>query len=273
MEVQIRRREEISHLPTKVINESKVAIGSHFDGRAPLSGLSKEDEKKYLPDIVGVGPDDPSFTQKVREYWATLTIPVPMIGTILDVTTDENGEPFSTNLEDWIKFQWAKKHKLVAMNEKEMKEDPRKQYYIYNPEDEINRQNQELQVKMKADAAFIKVLQSKDIDRVKSIIRIMDVINPDNLTDKAAQNKLYQLKEDKPQEFLVVATDKKLEVKAQIQELINQEILRKVGGQIIYIDQVIGETINDAVAWYTDARNSQTVADLKAKLKEMKKNR
>lgn len=269
MEVQIRRREEISHLPTKVINESKVFLGSHFDGRVPLSGLTKEEEKKYLPQILGVSANHQDFQKEVREFWATMGFVVPMVGTVLDATVDEeSGEP--NNLEDWIKFKWCQKHKLVALSKEEMEKDPRKKFYIYNPEADAARANNKIQLMKKADAAFINTMKKGGVEKARRIIRILDVVNPDSLSDTQVENKLYELKQERPEDFLTIALDKNMDIKAEIHELINNEIFRRVGGQILYIDKVIGETINDAVAWYKDDKNSAVVADLKAKLKELK---
>ena len=268
MEVQIRRREEISHLPTKVINEAKVFLGSHFDGRIPLSGLSKKEEHKYLPPIVGVDPNHPEFTQRVKDFWATMGFLVPSGGVVLTAGIDkETEEPY--NLEDWIKFKWCQKHRLVANSQKEMEQDPRKKFYIFNPLEDAQRKHSEIQLRKQADVEFMKA--SKDIEKGKRIIRMMDsLLNPDSLTEIQIENKLYDLKNESPEKFLRIASDKKLDVKASLQEMLDVGILRKVGNQIIYIDQVVGETMDDAVAWYTNTRNSAVVTDLKAKLNELK---
>lgn len=268
MEVQIIRREEISHLPTKVMNESKITIGSHFEpnGRGPLRGLSREEEDKYLPRILGADPKEPTYRQKVQEFWATMSIPVPVGGAVLDITVDEQGEPY--NLEDWIRYKWAQKHRYVASNKLEMDKDPRKKFYIRDPEEDTRRKNASIQVQKQADIEFIKA--SQDPEKGRRIIRIMNnVINPDVLSDSQVENELFELKNNEPARFLTVAKDKKLDTKAEIQSLVTAQILRKVGQQIIYIDQVIGDTMDDAVAWYTNPKNSTIVTDLKAKLKEL----
>lgn len=270
MEVQIIRREEVSHLPTKVLNESKIFLGSHFDGRAPLTGLTKDEEKKYLPQIIGVSANHPEFTTKAREFWATMGFLIPVGGVVLDITVDENGTPY--NLEDWIKYKWAKRHKLVAPNKEALENDPRKKFYIHDPEEADRRKHATIQVQKQADIEFIKATQ--DPAKARRIVRMMNnVVNPDNLTDHQVENQLYDLKNSDPARFLSIAQDKKLDVKAEIQEMIEHQILRKVGNQIIYIDQVVGESMDDAVAWMQNQRNSTIVTDLKAKLKEIKSTR
>ena len=54
--------------------------------------------------------------------------------------------------------------------------------------------------------------------------------------------------------------------------MVSLEILRKIGNQIIYIDEILGETMKDAVIQLTDKKNSGKLMELKAKLKEAKVN-
>lgn len=271
MQVQIRRREEISHLPTKVINESKIFLGSHYDGRQPLRGLSEELEKKYLPNLLGVSATHPDFSKKTRDFWAEMTILVPSSGVVLDITMDEESkEPY--NLEDWIKYKWALKHKLVAENQSALENDPRKKFYIYNPDEETARKHQSIQKRKAADVEFIKA--TKDPAKAKRIVRMMDnILNPDAMSEAQVENRLFDLKNEKPDEFLRIAKDSNLDVKAEIQELVSYEILTMVGPQVIYIDQVIGQNLEEAVIWYKDKQNSSLVAQLKAKLSEYKNRR
>lgn len=270
MQVQIRRREEISHLPTKVINESKIFLGSHFDGRQPLRGLSKEDEAKYLPDMIGVSANHPDFSAKAREYWANMGFLVPSTGVVLDITVDEDGNPY--NLEDWISHQWALRHKLVADSKDSLENDPRKKFYIHNPEEENQRKNSSVQVRKAADVEFIKA--AKDMDKARRIVRMLDGnINPDAMSEVQVENRLFDLKNEKPKEFLAIARDTNLDVKAEIQEMVEYEILQRIGNQVVYIDQVIGQSLEEAVVWFKDKKNSSIVTQLRAKLSEFKKRR
>ena len=69
--------------------------------------------------------------------------------------------------------------------------------------------------------------------------------------------------------FLKIAKDKNLEVKAEIEEMVTASVLRKIGNQIIFIDEVLGDTLDDAVVFLKDKKNSGTLTILRAKLKEL----
>ena len=51
--------------------------------------------------------------------------------------------------------------------------------------------------------------------------------------------------------------------------MVTASVLRKIGNQIIFIDEVIGDTLEDAVVFLKDKKNSGTLTILRAKLKEL----
>ena len=66
-----------------------------------------------------------------------------------------------------------------------------------------------------------------------------------------------------------MAKDKNLEMKAEIEELVSAGVLRKIGNQVIYIDEVLRETIEDTIVYMKNKKNSGTLTTLRAKLKEV----
>jgi len=59
------------------------------------------------------------------------------------------------------------------------------------------------------------------------------------------------------------------EMKAEIDEMVSSGVLRKIGNQIIFIDEIIGDTIDDTVIHLNDKKNSGKLTVLRAKLKEL----
>ena len=62
--------------------------------------------------------------------------------------------------------------------------------------------------------------------------------------------------------------DKNLEVKAEVEELVSAGVLRRIGNQVVYLDEVIGEDLDDAVVYLKNKKNSGILTILRAKLKE-----
>ena len=89
------------------------------------------------------------------------------------------------------------------------------------------------------------------------------------MTEEQIENSLYEIKNSNPKKFVRVATDKHLELKAEIDEMISAGVLRKIGNQVIFIDEVLGDTMDDAVIHLKDKKNSGKLTILRAKLKEL----
>ena len=70
--------------------------------------------------------------------------------------------------------------------------------------------------------------------------------------------------------FLKMSTDKNLDVRAELEEMIELSVLRTIGNQIIYADETIGENITDAIVYFNNKKNSGQVNAMRAQLKEIK---
>lgn len=262
-EIQIRRKEKVSYLPAAVVAEAKKKIGSIFDGMAPLSGLTKEEERKYLPGLLGVSATSPDYERSVRIFWADFFISVPSDGVVLNIGLNENNEPI--NVLDWVKYQWAIKHKFVAMSKAECVAD--KLYYIHDPEVEIHKDNLQVNAKKLAYTEFIKI--SDKPDTINRLIRVLGKRNPAGMTPEMKENFLAQLVEKQPKQFYTIATDKNLDLQDMILHLTEVGVIQKIGHAYLYLDTEIGATLEEAIHFFRSKRNSQAITEMKAKLREL----
>ena len=104
---------------------------------------------------------------------------------------------------------------------------------------------------------------------MKRILRLMSNSNPDRMSVEQIENALYEIKNKEPKKFIKITTDKNLELKAEIEEMVTAGVLRKIGNQVIFIDEVLGDTIEDTVVYLKDKKNSGKLTILRAKLKEL----
>ena len=91
--------------------------------------------------------------------------------------------------------------------------------------------------------------------------------NPDRLSELEIENKLYGLKDAEPKKFLKISLDKNLDIKAEIEQLVEASVLRKIGNQIIYGDVTIGEDMTDTVVYFKNKKNSGAINSMRAQLK------
>lgn len=261
--VTLRRKELMGHLPKEVRVSAKTKLGSIYVGRQPLRGVEGKEEKELLDGLLDVGPDHNDFVKHAKKFWSELSLSIPFEGINLDVSTDENGKPFNT--EDYLKYKFALKHPHVALNKENMNSTHR--FYIHDTNRDLIKKNNEIQVRKDADKEFIKV--TADDKKMTRILRILSTDrNPDKLTLLQKENALYDLKNKNPKKFFKVATDKNLEVKAEIEEMVSAGVLRRIGNQVVYLDEVIGESLEDAVVYLKNKKNSGTLTILRVKLKE-----
>lgn len=258
----LRKESHTGHLPKEIQAESRMYISSVYVNRQPLRGVTTDEEKKYLNGILDVGPDHVDWPKHTKNYWAEMSIMVGYGGVELDISTTDDGEPL--NIEDWLRYKWILKHPHVALNKDAM--EGKMRFFIKDTQRELRTANNKIQQLKDADKEFIKLADNKS--DMRRVYRMMASDNPDRLTDLEIENKLYQLKGDKPEKFIRIARDKHLKLKAEIEEMVSVQILRKIGNQVIYQDEVLGDTLQDSVIHLNDKKNSGKLTTLRAKLKE-----
>jgi hypothetical protein len=263
--VYLRRKDLDGHLPKAVRAEATMRLSSVFVNRQPLKGFDVSDEKKYMQGILDVNPDHVDWPKHSKQFWAELTIPVGFTGVEFEIGKDDDGNPL--NVMDFIKYNFALKHPHVALTKEEMDSKFEKRFYIQDLTRDDKVKNNIIKLKKDADKEFIKL--SSNIKSMKRVLRLMSNVNPDRMTEEQIENALYEIKNNKPKQFIRVATDKNLELKAEIEEMVSAGVLRKIGNQVIFIDEVLGETIDDTVVHLKDKKNSSKLTLLRAKLKEL----
>jgi len=265
--IYIRRKEVLNHLPKEVRAGAKVSIGSIYVGRQPLRGVEGEEAGKLLSGILDVPYGHEAWPKQEKEFWASMSVKVPFEGVELNITTDEDGNP--ENAMDYITYKWCMKHRQVADSETAMKADGTKKFYIYDPDKDLLKKNATIKLKKEADKEFIKV--SSDLDKMRRLLRVLSKgSRPEKLTDMEVENMLYDVKDQKPAAFLKHSKDKNLDVRAELEEMIELNVLRTIGNQIIYGDETIGENITDAIVYFNNKKNSGQINAMRAQLKELK---
>jgi hypothetical protein len=227
--------------------------------------LTDAEEGKLLKGVIDVPPGHAEWPAKTKDFWASLSVKVPFEGVELNITVDDNGEP--DERMDYIIYKWALKHKQVAANETEMQTEPGKRFYIYDPEKDLLKRNEKVQIRKDADKEFIKV--SSDIDKMKVLVRVLLNTDPNRMAELELENSLYDYKTANPERFLKYSKDPNLEIQAEIEEMVESSVLRKIGNQIIFGDETIGEDMRDAITYFKNKKNSGQVNVMKARLKEV----
>ena len=263
----IRRKEVLNHLPKEIRAGAKVKVGSIYVGRQPLKGVEGEEAHKLLQGILDVPPTHQDWPKLEKAFWASMSLKVPFEGVELNITTNEDGHP--ENAMDYITYKWCLKHRQVASSEAEMKTNGLKKFYIYDPQRDLLKRNAKVQVQKAADKEFIKI--SSDFDKMRRLLRVLSKgARPETMADTEVENQLYSIKNSSPEKFLKMSTDKNLDVRAELEEMIETSVLRKIGNQLIYGDETIGDNITDAIVYFNNKKNSGQVNAMRAQLKDVR---
>jgi|694.fasta_scaffold45757_4 hypothetical protein len=263
--VIIRRKEVLNHLPKEIRAGAKIKLGSMFVDRLPLKGVDGDEEATLLKNFIDVPAGHQEWPAKTKDFWASLNLKVPFEGAELEIGTYEDGSPINTM--DYIYYKWCLKHRHVAMSEEEMKVDANKRFYIYDPQKDLLKKNAKVQVKKDADKEFIKL--TGNIEKMKMLLRVLVDGDPERLSDMEIENTLYDYKGNSPEKFLKYCTDDNLEVQAEIEEMVAKDVLRRIGNQVIFQDETIGEDMKDAIVYFKNKKNSGQVNTMRARLKEV----
>lgn len=262
-QVQLIRKEEKNHVPIEIRQTAIHRLGSIYVNGATYKGVSNEIEKALLPLVIDIPAEDKNFRTASREFWRSITVKVPSEGTVLDTRIGEDGVPL--NPKEYLTYLWAEGHPEVAKTKNEMDKFGKKKFYIHDPERETTQENDKVKSRAKAYKEFVKILDDKKA--VNRVLRVIGTQNPDKMSEKQRENALHKQLEVDPKKFYEVATDNSLAVKDFIAELLEKEILRKSGNSILYMDEMLGDTMDETVVYLQNAKNSGTLTDLKSKLK------
>lgn len=267
-QVHLRRKEIKSYLPSKVIANAKKTLSSVLKDRNPLGLSDKEEEKRLLSQLLNIEPTDRDWSEKIKEFWINFRVIVPANGVVLDISTIDEENKIPVNIEDYLIYKWAhNNHPLVANSKEEMLSSHMKEFYIYDPEKETAKQNQNVKNTKLAYREFIAL--SEDANKMDMVIRLLTGENTSNMTSDMKENRLDILLKQNPNRFLAVVTDPDLEIRAEIENMVEKGILRKQGASYLYMDTTIGDSLAESVSYFKNDRNSETVLDLRARLKEL----
>ncbi len=261
--VVIKRKANATNLPDHVYAEAKRKIGSTFSANGDtLTGLTFGEQKKYLPPVIGVDSADVNFQREVKKYYQNMTVTVEHGGTTLEVGVDEDGNPI--NLMDFIRFKFACAHPHVAEDEAAIKTNRTYKYFVYDTEIEKVKKLSNVKKRKEAYKEFIKL--TADEAKVNQLLMVYGY-SPKTMDDAQKEITLENELEGNPNQFLSYAKDKNIQHQAFIQDCISNGILRRVGNTYLNGDENIGDSLEAAVLYLKDKKNSEVYTTLKARLK------
>ncbi len=263
------------------LGQSYRAIGPYFEhgGKSPATGLTFEEQRLLLPEILGMEASDKDFRKTVTNFYHEIITSVPKEGRKLQVSLSNDNEALSDknmpiNIRDYVTMRHVIGHPEVAQDKATAERLYFKKYYIHDPDGAVESA---VSLNKLEDKAMVLYMKHKD-DAIKTdqILTMLGVNISKLKTDdkvlklKAAAQKDNRLNEfeqkDAFNRFISVCEDKNLEYKYLIQEMIGAQYLRRVGNSIVYSESgdKIADSMEEAVLYFKNPKNSRQLNLLKA---------
>lgn len=307
LKLSIRRKHNEPTLPGDDAVNQNPKIGSSLKGKAPLSGLSLEEEKRYLPEIIGVSPDDVNWRKEVKEYWNNISERVPhddessprdLPGKVIEfnITFDnekdkkafDNAEDFDkkaevskrgeidiANVPDYVLFRYCIVYGRVANNFKDRYKSNKILFYLYSKEKSVKQEHNSFMIRNQARTLFMNILE--DIKRIDAIIVLYGNNPHDEFKFEGVEDKHLFLEEKinkKPKVFLQYAKDKNLLSKSMIAQAVEKGIIYRVSNtEKHYFGEdkeiLLGKNLEETVLYLksNDTKNKQIRETIEAQLK------
>jgi len=210
-------------------------ISTYFlrDG-SRYTGLTREDEKRLGEELrKDLNPNS--------EFWDTFFIRI-------------GSEPLRLNLDspmDELKYKFLKSHKLVKNSYSENKATA--EYVLVDYDEEAKKENKGAKLKRKAFKEFDK-LSANDI---RKALRLYG-FKSDNISAEQAEQKLFEVVENDPQQFLDIwVNNKNRQTQFLVEEAVAKNVIRKNKNAYMYGTEIIGRDMEDAIAFLDDKQNQE----------------
>jgi len=261
----------------EMFSMAKKSIGSYYEKNSIRigSGLSFEEEDILLPLVLDVPKEDREFRKKVSEFYQDIDTEVPFdLGVSLEIGLKDNNEnPVSNRnrpikIMEYLRYRHAIGHPFVAMSKELANGNSMKEFYVFDPK---NVQAKNSKKNDEKDAAMQIYLEMKqNATKVDMMLTLLG-IDPREFSDDGLRlEALRQQAEANSARFIEVKNEGDLEIRAWIKSMVNTSVLKVIGSK--YTDAetkaIIGNSLEETIAFFKDEENSDQITLLKALLQE-----
>ena len=199
------------------------------------TGLT-EDEAKRLEKEIGYAEGTLS---PYSDYWNTFAIKITTKEIILH----------TERAYDELQYLFLKGHKRVANGINNVK--PNNDYILINKDSEAEEANRLNKVKRQAIVEFNKL----SLDDMRKALRLYG-FKSDAMSNELIESKLFELVEKDPNKFFLIwVNNKSKNTQFIIEAAVAKNIIRKSRNIFYYGTDIIGNSMEDAIAYLDDKKN------------------
>lgn len=182
------------------------------------------------------------------------------------IMTDKPREFNMNNPEHELAIKFLQADKRVANSQEDLDKGlfPYANYVIYDEERAAIQKNKEFSTKRKAVAEFAKL----SVDQMIDILKLYPgYVNMTSVKPDVIEANLYEKLEENPAKFLLLVSDKKLDMKVFLKDLVNAKILRKNKTAYYYGEDFIGHDEESAITFLDDPQHQSLKIELATQVK------
>lgn len=307
--LSIRRKKGLFHIKGDDPEFHNLKIGSSFapNSKSHLSGLDFDEEEILLPSIIGIDPKDIKWREAVKNYWSSISVPIPydgvgtdeLFGKVLEWVIEFKDESIADiyeksglegkaklsgthlkdgtarllkGVDDYVLFRYCLVYGRVANNAKDANKSNRILFYLFSKKDEIKAEHIVFETRKKAKQLFYEIME--DESKLDGILRLFK-ISPESLESIERKHIILEQKTNtNANEFIQFASDSHLSVKSFIFKAVEKGIIHNPSNTESYYygenkEVLLGNTLEDAVLYCisTDEKKKGIVETMKAQVK------
>lgn len=213
-------------------------IGTYWTRSGNLyTGLTAEDATRLEKELNYV----PGYLAPNSSFWDTYAVKIGKKDVILNTDIPE----------DELKYLFLKSHKRVANGLNEV--NPSKDYLMINKDNEAKEQNKVNKLKREAYREMDKL----SIEDMRKCLRLYG-IKSDTMSNELIEAKLSELIEANADIFMMKwVNNKDKELNFIIEEAVAKNIIRKNRSQYYFGTDLIGNGVDDVIAYLKDKTNQE----------------
>lgn len=268
--VQIVRVEKFNLIPKNaktIRDEITIKIGSQWKKgtRDIIRGLTPDEEKRFLPNILGVNANSEKWEERVLNHWADFSIQIPnndegiLLETGYKTQTLSNGEKeiVPIKIDDYMKYHFCKENGDVAGEHED-----NLILFRYRLVDRAKKQaeDEDLFIAKKAiEGTYLSLIKSTDPNERSKIDWILETVGGEygdgivitGLSDVQKEMEIEKLKNKNFALFESVIKDEDLKLKALIRKSLSVGKLDLQGETYFLGNKAIGD-LKATIGYYKD---------------------
>lgn len=254
-------------------------IGPYWAHKTSASGLTFEEQRILMPEVIGIEPTDKDFRRAVTDFFHNFGTKIPENGVRLEISLQDDSKPLAPdnlpiNIKDYLSYRHLKEHYEVAQDQSEAQRYQHKKFYIMDPDGITKDAIQINELEDKATVVYMKF--KEDTIKLDQILTMLGV-NINKMSNEAKLLKFKTLSKRNEElneieqreafdKFITTSEDKDLEYRYLIQEMVGAQYLKKVGTAIHWMEsgEVIGQDMDAAVMYFRNPKNSRDLNLMRA---------